>query len=81
MLTQMPCLCCQPAGIAGLSSGIVAASAFRTYHTPLNSQGAFVGALAAARRFADTASRELGLRVYPYSVFHVFFEQYLTPAR
>lgn len=45
------------------------------------SQAAFIGALAAARRFADTASRELGLRVYPYSVFHVFFEQYLTPAR
>lgn len=68
-------------GVAGLSRGEVAAAALRTFNTPLNGQGAFIGALAAAREFADAASRELGLKVYPYSVFHVFFEQYLTPAR
>ncbi|KIZ01590.1 Niemann-Pick C1 protein Flags: Precursor [Monoraphidium neglectum] len=41
----------------------------------------FIGALKAARAFAATASRDLGLEVFPYSVFHVFFEQYLTPVR
>ena len=29
----------------------------------------------ALRAFAAAASDELGLDVYPYSVFHVFFEQ------
>jgi multicomponent K+:H+ antiporter subunit A len=35
---------------------------------------------AAARALADSASRDLGLDVYVYSVFHVFFEQYLDLA-
>jgi Niemann-Pick C1 protein len=65
-------------GIAGLSSGLVAASALRTYHTPLGSQEEFIGALSAARTFTADASAALGLRIYPYSIFHVFFEQYLT---
>ena len=69
-----------PKGIAGLSSGVVAASSFRTYHTALNEQRQFIGALKAARAFSASASRDLGLDVFPYSVFHVFFEQYLTPA-
>lgn len=50
-------------GIAGLSHGTITSSAFRTYHTPLNSQPDFINALAAARRFAETASNELGLQV------------------
>jgi hypothetical protein len=70
-----------PAGIAGLSRGLVSASAFRTYHTALNAQAQFIGALSAARAFASDASEALGLDVFPYSVFHVFFEQYLTPGR
>jgi len=52
-----------PSGIAGLSQGFITSSAFRTYHTPLNSQPDFINALAAARRFAETASSELGLQV------------------
>jgi predicted carbohydrate-binding protein with CBM5 and CBM33 domain len=50
-------------GIAGLSHGMITSSAFRTYHTPLNSQPDFINALGAARRFAETASKELGLEV------------------
>jgi hypothetical protein len=46
-----------------LSQGMITSSAFRTYHTPLNSQPDFIHALAAARRFAGTASSELGLQV------------------
>lgn len=34
-----------------------------------------------ARAFAARLSRELRLRVYSYSLFHVFFEQYLTAGR
>jgi hypothetical protein len=51
------------AGIAGLSSGVITASAFRTYHTPLNSQPDFINALKAARQFAESASQELGMQV------------------
>jgi Niemann-Pick C1 protein len=60
---------------------MVKASAFRTYHTPLNHQDDFINALSAARAFAAKASAELGLRIYPYSVFHIFFEQYLNVTR
>jgi hypothetical protein len=70
-----------PPGIAGLSQGVVAASSFRTYHTPLTRQPDFTAALASARAFAASASRDLGLEIFPYSVFHVFFEQYLSPRR
>lgn len=34
----------------------------------------------AARTLAQQVSSTLGLKVYPFSVFHVFFEQYLTIA-
>lgn len=33
-----------------------------------------------SRAFAAAASRDLGLRIYSYSLFHVFFEQYLGVA-
>ncbi|KAF6262418.1 multidrug efflux transporter AcrB transmembrane domain-containing protein [Scenedesmus sp. NREL 46B-D3] len=69
------------ARIAGLSSGLITASAFRTYHTPLNSQPDFINALKAARQFAEDVSQELGMQVYPYSIFHIFFEQYLNTRR
>ena len=32
----------------------------------------------ASREFAAAASERLGLLVFPYSIFHIFFEQYLT---
>jgi Niemann-Pick C1 protein len=70
-----------PTGVAGLGeSGAVRASALRTYHTPLAEQRDFISALRAARALAESASRDLGLDVYVYSVFHVFFEQYLDLA-
>lgn len=70
-----------PTGVAGLGKkGVVRASALRTYHTPLAEQRDFISALRAARSLAESASRDLGLDVYVYSVFHVFFEQYLDLA-
>lgn len=65
------------AGIAGLSSGVVKASHFRTYYTALNEQRDFIEALAAVRSLVSRLRSELGLDVYSFSVFHIFFEQYL----
>lgn len=51
-------------------------SHFRTFHTPLRTQHDFIEAHASARRIANDLSEDLGISVYPYSVFYVFFEQY-----
>ncbi|KAL6781423.1 SSD3 [Auxenochlorella protothecoides x Auxenochlorella symbiontica] len=66
--------------VAGLSQGRVDASAFRTSYVALSRQADFIQALKASRGFAEEQSRALGLQVYAYSIFHVFFEQYLTIA-
>ena len=65
-------------GIKGLSSGIISASSFLTYYTPLSSQADFISALGATRELAATAASSLNLDVFTYSIFHIFFEQYLT---
>lgn len=57
-------------------TGAVLASHFRTYHTPLRSQDDFIHAFTAAHRIADDLSKRTGGRVFPYSQFYVFFEQY-----
>ena len=74
---------CPLAGKAGYSnalkigsSGTVELSQFRTFHTPLKTQADFINALAAARRISADISRRTGARVFPYSIFYVFFEQY-----
>ncbi|OCF62140.1 niemann-Pick C1 protein [Kwoniella mangroviensis CBS 10435] len=54
----------------------VLASHFRTYHTPLKSQSDFIDALAAARRISNDISHRTGVKVFPYSLFYVFFDQY-----
>ncbi|KAL9273785.1 NPC intracellular cholesterol transporter 1-like protein [Drosera capensis] len=63
--------------LAGYESGVIHASEFRTYHTPLNKQGDYVNALRAAREFSSRVSESLKIDIFPYSVFYVFFEQYL----
>lgn len=62
----------------GLDQGVVRASAFRTAFVALATQRDFIRALGAVRAFVEAASRDLGLSLYPYSPFVVFFEQYLT---
>ncbi|KAL1742428.1 patched family-domain-containing protein [Schizophyllum fasciatum] len=57
-------------------SDSVQASHFRTAHRPLKSQEDFIHAFAAAHRIADDLSAETGARVFPYSLFYVFFDQY-----
>lgn len=61
-----------------ISSESVQASNFRTSHTPLKAQADYINAMVSARRIAEDLSTENGGRVYPYSIFYVFFEQYLN---
>ncbi|QDZ19863.1 SSD domain-containing protein [Chloropicon primus] len=66
-----------PTGYAGVSEGVVKAARYRGYHTPLATQNDFITALREAKKLTGKISEELGLEVFPYSVFYVFFEQYL----
>ncbi|MED6106320.1 NPC intracellular cholesterol transporter 1 [Stylosanthes scabra] len=61
----------------GFQRGVIRASEFRTYHTPVNRQGDYVNALRAARDFSSRMSASLKMDIFPYSVFYIFFEQYL----
>ncbi|KAI7740896.1 hypothetical protein M8C21_017477 [Ambrosia artemisiifolia] len=61
----------------GFEDGVIRASSFRTYHTPLNKQVDFVNSMRAAREFSSRVSNSLKIEVFPYSVFYMFFEQYL----
>ncbi|KAJ6759974.1 PATCHED FAMILY PROTEIN [Salix purpurea] len=61
----------------GYKNGVIRASEFRTYHTPVNKQGDYVNALRAAREFSSRISDSLKIEIFPYSVFYIFFEQYL----
>ncbi|XP_039006972.1 NPC intracellular cholesterol transporter 1-like isoform X1 [Hibiscus syriacus] len=61
----------------GYENGVIKASEFRTYHTPVNRQGDYVNALRAAREFSSRVSDSLKMQIFPYSVFYIFFEQYL----
>lgn len=63
--------------VTGYESGIIKASSFRTYHTPLNKQIDYVNSMRAARKFASRVSDSLKMEIFPYSVFYMFFEQYL----
>lgn len=55
----------------------VAASHFRTSNSPLKTQADFINAFAAAHRVAEDISRQTGADVFPYSLFYVYFDQYL----
>nr|CAB3485431.1 unnamed protein product [Digitaria exilis] len=45
--------------LSGYESGIIQASAFRTYHTPLNKQSDYVNSMRAARDFSSKMSKDL----------------------
>ncbi|PWN39066.1 hypothetical protein IE81DRAFT_326910 [Ceraceosorus guamensis] len=60
--------------------GSVTASHFRTYHTPLRSQADFIDALRASERISqdiNLRNEQGGVEVFAYSLFYVFFDQYL----
>ncbi|OQV22774.1 Niemann-Pick C1 protein [Hypsibius exemplaris] len=80
---------CPKAGRAAYGSGVnihdnltaVGASYFMTYHTVCRTSGEYTEALLQARALAENITATLGVRVFPYSVFYVFYEQYLTIVR
>lgn len=63
--------------LQGYEDGVIQASSFRTYHTPLNKQVDYVNSMRAARDFSSKVSNSLKMEIFPYSVFYMFFEQYL----
>ncbi|KAM9322799.1 NPC intracellular cholesterol transporter 1 [Pholidichthys leucotaenia] len=56
----------------------VKASYFMTYHTILKESPDYVDALKMARTLAKNISQSMNHKVFAYSVFYVFYEQYLT---
>lgn len=85
-LNALPSADCSKGGVGaysssinlnGYESGIIKASEFRTYHTPLNKQSDFINSMKAAREFASQLSESLQMTIFPYSVSYIFFEQYL----
>nr|XP_012601559.1 Niemann-Pick C1 protein isoform X1 [Microcebus murinus] len=68
--------------ILGSDTG-VGATYFMTYHTVLQTSADFIDAMKKARLIASNITETMGTngssyRVFPYSVFYVFYEQYLT---
>ncbi|KAL5557719.1 hypothetical protein UlMin_033930 [Ulmus minor] len=85
-LSALPSAACAKGGhgayttsvdLQGYESGVIQASSFRTYHTPLNKQSDYVNSLRAAKEFSSKVSDSLKIEIFPYSVFYMFFEQYL----
>ncbi|KAK7086013.1 NPC intracellular cholesterol transporter 1 [Halocaridina rubra] len=61
----------------------IQASYFMTYHTILKSSEDYYSALKWARKVSDNITKTISkadkaIKVFPYSVFYVFYEQYLT---
>ncbi|MEE6464214.1 hypothetical protein FKM82_006214 [Ascaphus truei] len=82
---------CGKGGHAAYSSAVdllnnnsdVGATYFMTYHTVLKTSSDFIEAMRKARALADNITENMNIqeknyRVFPYSVFYVFYEQYLT---
>ncbi|KAL7274839.1 niemann-Pick type C-related protein 1 [Rhizina undulata] len=77
---------CPLAGKAAYSHAIVPdykelsikASHFRTSHTPLRSQSDFIAAYKNAVRIAKAVGDSSGKKVFAYSKFYIFFDQYAT---
>lgn len=96
-LADVPSAACPKGGHAAYANavqlynsslGSVGATQFMTYHSSLKNSADFTEALRMARYVADNVTRTLrassSLRnatVFPYSVFHVFYEQYLDLIR
>eukprot|EP00455_Lapot_gusevi_P044489 TRINITY_DN5563_c0_g1_i1.p1 TRINITY_DN5563_c0_g1~~TRINITY_DN5563_c0_g1_i1.p1 ORF type:complete len:281 (+),score=94.60 TRINITY_DN5563_c0_g1_i1:421-1263(+) len=55
----------------------VKASRFMTYHTPLKTQKDYINALLGIDKAVKDIKQKTGLDVFAYSVFYVFFEQYM----
>ncbi|KAI3387963.1 hypothetical protein SNEBB_004991 [Seison nebaliae] len=66
-------------------NGLINASAFMGYHSVLRNSSDFIKALSMANRISENITQLLKMEennekieVFPYSVFYVYYEQYLT---
>ncbi|XP_035025162.2 NPC intracellular cholesterol transporter 1 [Hippoglossus stenolepis] len=58
----------------------VGATYFMTFHTILKESPDFINGLKMARNLAHNISQSMNHKVFAYSIFYVFYEQYLTIA-
>ncbi|KAI7810103.1 putative Niemann-Pick C1 protein, partial [Triplophysa rosa] len=90
-LSDNPNIKCGKGGHAAYSTAVdltnnntdVGATYFMTYHSILKTSADFIDAMKMARELTDNITHAVGpqdksYRVFPYSVFYVFYEQYLT---
>ncbi|XP_056644165.1 NPC intracellular cholesterol transporter 1-like isoform X3 [Diorhabda sublineata] len=89
-LRDNPTTTCPKGGHAAYGQGVtyqtnkttnmstVGASYFMTYHTILKTSEDYYESMRAAREVAANLTKTIGVEVFPYSVFYVFYEQYLT---
>ena len=77
---------CPITGLAYMSdisfknSSYIQSSRFRSYHTILKNQSDYINALKVAYEVTDEINNSddyNGIKVFPYSVFYIYFEQYL----
>lgn len=87
-LSDNPNVKCGKGGHAAYSTAVnlypdhtgVGANYFMTYHTILKESPDFIYAMKMARELAENITQSLNHKVFAYSVFYVFYEQYLTIA-
>ncbi|XP_076000791.1 NPC intracellular cholesterol transporter 1 [Genypterus blacodes] len=87
-LSDNPNIKCGKGGHAAYSTAVdldpehsrVGATYFMTYHTILKDSADFIDAMKMAQILANNITQTVGHKVFPYSVFYVFYEQYLTIA-
>lgn len=90
-LSDIPNIKCGKGGHASYSTALdlienntdVGATYFMSYHSILKTSSDFIDALKMARELTDNITQAIGPQnktysVFPYSVFYVFYEQYLT---
>jgi Niemann-Pick C1 protein len=84
-LRDNPTVSCASAGHAAYASAVVVgekskigATYVMTYHTILKDSSDFIDALEEARKICDNLTTTLNHTVFPYSVFYVYYEQYLS---
>jgi Niemann-Pick C1 protein len=84
-LKANPSVTCAVAGHAAYGSAVVVnkkseigATYVMTYHTILKDSADFIAALNQARIISANLTYTLNHSVFPYSVFYVYYEQYLT---
>ncbi|XP_051989877.1 NPC intracellular cholesterol transporter 1-like [Xyrauchen texanus] len=90
-LSDNPNIKCGKGGHAAYSNAValkenntdVGATYFMSYHTILKTSSDYIDAMKMARELTDNITQAMKLQdksyhVFPYSIFYVFYEQYLT---